>query len=152
MSWQTTKMVNTNNVGKHMLMTADGAPTLWSWPSTTPNGLFPPNNPYRYRSRILCMQKTNHRYGWKSTYITCWHQLVRVEEATMYLYAKQTDGKASGIPGGVPQQRRRSSTCSTSNPMNQDPRDTSSLAYLCRTCLKCPHPIIMVNGLHLLYL
>lgn len=59
------------------------------------------------------------------------------------MYAKQTDGKTSGIPGGVPQQSRRSSTCSTSNPMNQDPRDTSSLAYLCRTCLKCHHPIIM---------
>ena len=59
------------------------------------------------------------------------------------MYAKQTDGKASGIPGVVPQQRRRSSTCSTSNPMNQDPRDTSSLAYLCRTCLKCHHPIII---------
>lgn len=40
-----------------------------------------------------------------------------------------------GLPGGVPQQRRRSSICSTSNPMNQAPKETSSLTYLCNTCL-----------------
>ena len=38
-------------------------------------------------------------------------------------------------PGGVPQHNLRSSICSTSNPMNQAPKETSSFAYLCSTCL-----------------
>jgi len=39
------------------------------------------------------------------------------------------------LPGGVPQHNLRSSICSTSNPMNQAPKETSSFAYLCSTCL-----------------
>lgn len=35
------------------------------------------------------------------------------------------------LPGGVPQHILRSSMCSTSRPINHEPRDTSSLAYLC---------------------
>lgn len=42
----------------------------------------------------------------------------------------------SNLPGGVPQQSLLSSTCSTSKPINQDPNETSSLAYLCSTCLR----------------
>lgn len=40
------------------------------------------------------------------------------------------------LPMGVPQQRLLSSICSTSRPMNQDPKETSSFAYLWRSCLK----------------
>lgn len=40
------------------------------------------------------------------------------------------------VPGGVPQHMLRSSMCSTSKPMNQDPRETSSLAYLCSIGLR----------------
>jgi hypothetical protein len=39
------------------------------------------------------------------------------------------------LPGGVPQQSLLSSICSTSNPMNHEPNETSSLIYLCRICL-----------------
>lgn len=39
------------------------------------------------------------------------------------------------LPGGVPQHNLRSSICSASNPMNHEPKETSSLAYLCSTCL-----------------
>uniref|UniRef100_A0A0A8YDS6 Uncharacterized protein n=1 Tax=Arundo donax TaxID=35708 RepID=A0A0A8YDS6_ARUDO len=54
----------------------------------------------------------------------------------------QSKDAAHGFPacafhsqsGGVPQQRLLSSTCSTSNPINQDPNDTSSFEYLCRIC------------------
>lgn len=41
----------------------------------------------------------------------------------------------NNLPGGVPQHNLRSSICSTSNPINQAPSETSSFAYLCRTCL-----------------
>lgn len=44
-------------------------------------------------------------------------------------------GKRKIIPGGVPQHSLRSSICSTSSPINQDPSETSSFAYLCNTCL-----------------
>lgn len=44
--------------------------------------------------------------------------------------------KAENLPGGVPQHSFLSSTCSTSKPTNQDPNETSSLAYLCSTSLK----------------
>lgn len=40
------------------------------------------------------------------------------------------------IPGGVPQHMLRSSMCSTSSPINQEPSETSSLAYLCNMGLK----------------
>lgn len=40
------------------------------------------------------------------------------------------------LPKGVPQQRLLSSICSTSRPMNQDPKETSSFAYLCSSCLQ----------------
>ena len=40
------------------------------------------------------------------------------------------------IPGEVPQQRLRSSICSTSRPINQEPRETSSFTYLWSMCLQ----------------
>lgn len=40
------------------------------------------------------------------------------------------------LPGGVPQHNLLSSMCLTSIPINQAPKETSSFAYLCRTCLK----------------
>lgn len=40
------------------------------------------------------------------------------------------------IPGGVPQHKLRSSICSTSNPINHAPKDTSSFAYRCKIGLK----------------
>lgn len=57
------------------------------------------------------------------------------------LYLLSDDGRREcseivNLPGGVPQQSLRSSMCSTSSPINQDPKETSSLAYLCRTCLR----------------
>jgi hypothetical protein len=128
----------------------------------------PPNNPDRRqtdRAHAVCrLQKTSHRYGWKELGRPIhWHLhmltptgilVARGSDYVLYAHKRRTDGKASGciyIPGGVPQQRRRSSTCSTSSPMNQDPRDTSSLAYLCRTCLKTYPTMVNNDALHLLY-
>jgi hypothetical protein len=45
------------------------------------------------------------------------------------------DENQNNIPGGVPQHILLSSTCSTSKPMNHDPNETSSFAYLCSTFL-----------------
>lgn len=44
------------------------------------------------------------------------------------------------VPGWVAQHMERSSMCSTSSPMNQEPSDTSSLAYLCNMGLPQPKP------------
>ena len=48
---------------------------------------------------------------------------------SMHRQIRQSNGQ--NIPGGVPQHIVRSSTWSTSKPINHDPRETSSLAYLC---------------------
>jgi len=53
------------------------------------------------------------------------------EQTSLTIYAILEGGKGSK-PGGVPQHMLCSSMCSTSSPMNQAPRDTSSLAYLCK--------------------
>lgn len=50
--------------------------------------------------------------------------------------ATRWGGKFIHLPGGVPQHMLLSSMCSTSRPMNQEPRETSSLAYLCNMGLK----------------
>ena len=49
-------------------------------------------------------------------------------------YAK--DPCTTYVPGGVAQQRLRSSTCSTSSPRSHAPSDTSSLANRCRIGLQ----------------
>ena len=53
--------------------------------------------------------------------------------------------KKKQSPGGVPQQKLRSSICSTSKPMNHAPRETSSFAYLCNICLSDMKTLIMIN-------
>lgn len=70
-----------------------------------------------------------------------WTSFIRSADLQMPLQLQSNDA-AHTLPacafhsqsGCVPQQSLRSSTCSTSRPMNHAPNDTSSLAYLWRTC------------------
>ena len=55
------------------------------------------------------------------------------------------------LPGGVPQQRLLSSTCSTSKPINQVPNETSSLAYLCSIGLRSFQTKLPSNDLRPFY-
>lgn len=48
----------------------------------------------------------------------------------------RSGGQEAIVPGGVAQQRLRSSTCSTSSPRSHAPSDTSSFANRCRIGLR----------------
>ena len=50
------------------------------------------------------------------------------------------------VPGGVAQQRLRSSTCSTSSPRSQAPSDTSSFANRCRIGLRVVPPRVSTHA------
>ena len=52
------------------------------------------------------------------------------------------------VPGGVPQHILRSSMCSTSRPINHEPRDTSSLAYLCNIGLHQNYHLQQFRNIH----
>lgn len=63
----------------------------------------------------------------------------------MYIYGALIG--ITAIPGAVPQQRLRSSMCSTSSPINQEPRETSSFAYLWSMCLESE--VILIKTIRL---
>jgi len=139
--------LDTHNIDKHMLLTAKAHLLAEVDCQLLQANKFPQIIPYRSEITYAAVCK---RLTTDTVRGPHWHHMLMTptDSGRGNKYAK-TEGEASGVPGGVPQQSRRSSTCSTSSPMNQDPRDTSSLAYLCRTCLKCLHQF-MVNDRYLL--
>lgn len=84
--------------------------------------------------RELCSCVCNSYLRWFCNLWTVIFIIINEFLAILSLKKKKDVAKIS-LPGGVPQHNLRSSICSTSRPRNQDPSETSSLAYLCSTCL-----------------
>lgn len=72
-----------------------------------------------------------------------WIYFIRSTDLHMPLHVQSNDATQAfpalvfnSQSGGVPQQKLLSSTCSTSKPSIQAPRETSSFAYLCKIGLQ----------------
>ena len=82
--------------------------------------------------KTLCTLKYFQHYNFRKQ--LKWSSLI--DDGLMIKQYKVGQVWSNGsLPGGVPQQSLLSSICSTSNPMNQEPNETSSFIYLCRICL-----------------